>query len=136
MKFYPNRGFISILSIIALSIFVYNFIAWLNTSSVLQLAISVILFIVFTFLLITILRSQTVEINDNQIFLIIFSRKIEVDKNDLYEIVVRNDKIMSYRFNSNNNFHQISPSGYSDSDQINAMLNKLLSKNIKSVNKV
>ena len=84
----------------------------------------------------TFLRSQTVEINDNQIFLIIFSRKIEVDKNDLYEIVVRNDKIMSYRFNSNNNFHQISPSGYSDSDQMNAMLNKLLSKNIKSVNKV
>ena len=136
MKFYPNRGFISILSIITLSIFVYNFIAWLNTSSVLQLAISVILFIVFTFLLITFLRSQTVEINDNQIFLIIFSRKIEVDKNDLYEIVVRNDKIMSYRFNSNNNFNQISPSGYSDSDQMNAMLNKLLSKNIKSVNKV
>ena len=136
MKFYPNRGFISILSIITLFIFVYNFIAWLNTSSVLQLAISVILFIVFTFLLITFLRSQTVEINDNQIFLIIFSRKIEVDKNDLYEIVVRNDKIMSYRFNSNNNFNQISPSGYSDSDQMNAMLNKLLSKNIKSVNKV
>ncbi len=136
MKFYPNRGFISILSIITLSIFVYNFIAWLHTSSVLQLTISVILFIVFTFLLITILRSQTVEINDNQIFLIIFSRKIEVDKNDLYEIVVRNDKIMSYRFNSNNNFNQISPSGYSDSDQMNAMLNKLLSKNIKSVNKV
>ena len=136
MKFYPNRGFISILSIITLSIFVYNLIAWLNTSSVLQLAISVILFIVFTFLLITFLRSQTVEINDNQIFLIIFFRKIDVNKNDLYEIVVRNDKIMSYRFNSNNNFNQISPSGYSDSDQMNAMLNKLLSKNIKSVNKV
>ena len=59
-----------------------------------------------------------------------FSRPVQLDvSRDLYQIVVRDDDIRSFRFRHGDKYFQISPMGYQDGKQLSEHIKKIITKN-------
>ncbi len=93
------------------------------------IAIFIILFVPF-------LKNQKIIVNNEDILLFTFGRISRlVFCENLREIVVKEKRIVSYRFEKNGRHYQISPRAYYDSEELESLFSHLNNKcsNIVSV---
>jgi len=83
----------------------------------------------FFFMLMPLLRNQRLLITGKEIRLYSFGRRIGLSfSENLREIVVRQSEIVSYRFEKDARFYQISPRAYYESEILKKILAKLMKK--------
>ncbi|MBT4079696.1 MAG: hypothetical protein HOL17_00030 [Gammaproteobacteria bacterium] len=90
------------------------------------LSLSSVLFITVT---IPFLENRSVIIDNDKIFTFSFGKSLNFSFCDcIYEVTVRDDKAVSYRFDIDGKKTQISPSSYQDSDEMDMLFNNIKNK--------
>ena len=82
------------------------------------------------------IRNQIIEITGKGILLYSFGRKIELDSANLYEIMIKENGIKSYRFRKNRFEYQVTPRAYHDSIQLQEQFDQLFKVENLKVNVV
>jgi hypothetical protein len=105
------------------------YFAMKHGSMVLWLTLTVLL-VLFIFLFVPVLRNPRLLISGNDIKISIFGKwhSLSMSK-DLYELVIKDDDVVSYRFTREGKHFQISPSTYYEADEIRGKFKEILKKN-------
>jgi hypothetical protein len=112
MKFYPRRKFIIFLgtfSIIVSAIMTFSSFHSFGLNTTIP---ALIFFGVFVYLIVPVIKNQVVDVKDNSIIIYNFGKGFELGSDDLFEIVSRKGRALSYRFQKGTYRFQISPCGY------------------------
>ena len=109
--------------------FIIN-VHYLLDSSSISLYVSLIFLVgMFIFLFVPFLKNQKLIVSDEDIRLFTFGRISRlIFCKHLKEIVVKDDEIISYRFEKNGKYYQISPGAYYASEELKLLFNNLSSK--------
>jgi len=84
---------------------------------------------VFTFLFVPFLKNQKIIINNQDIRLFTFGRINElVFCKHINKVVVKENKVISYQFEKNGKYFQISPLAYYDDEELASLLSNLTDK--------
>ena len=105
----------------------------LDSSSVILYVSLIILVGMFVFLFMPFLKNQKLIVSDEDINLFTFGRinRLIFCKH-LTEIVVKENEIVSYRFEKSGKYYQVSPGAYYDSEKLKLLFNDL-NKKCKSI---
>ena len=105
----------------------------LDSGSVILYASLILLVGMFVFLFMPFLKNQKLIVSGRDIKLFTFGRiNSLVFCKHLKEIVVKQDEIISYRFENGGKYYQISPGAYYDSEELKLIFNDL-NKKCKSI---
>jgi len=101
----------------------------LGSGSVILYLSLILLVGVFVFLFMPFLKNQKLIVSDEDINLFTFGRinRLIFCKH-LTEIVVKENEIVSYRFEKSGKYYQVSPGAYHDSEELNLLFNDLNKK--------
>jgi len=105
----------------------------LDSSSVILYVSLIILVGMFVFLFMPFLKNQKLIVSDEDINLFTFGRINRlIFCQHLTEIVVKENEIVSYRFEKSGKYYQVSPGAYYDSEELQLLFNDL-NKKCKSI---
>ena len=117
--FLPARRHIAILSFIVAIFIMVNIYAIVLYNSIIYKISLVLLIILFTFFFVPVVRNQRVIISGDMIGVSIYGKWYSLSfNNDLCAVLREHDVIVSYRFNCNGQYYQISPSSYYESEEL------------------
>ncbi len=89
----------------------------------------VFLIVIFIILFVPFLKNQKIIVNNEDILLFTFGRINRlVFCENLREIVVKEEIVVSYRFEKNGRYYQISPRAYYDSEELESLFSHLNKK--------
>lgn len=108
---------------------IVNAVSLIAYGGVVLLCMHFLLGLTFFVFLFPVIKNQVVIITGDEIDIINFGHihKIDITKH-LCELVKRDDEIVGYRFDNNENFFQISPSGYFLSKELQSQFKRLVRK--------
>jgi hypothetical protein len=105
----------------------------LGSGSVILYASLILLVGMFVFLFMPFLKNQKLIVSGKDIKLFTFGRiNSLVFCKHLKEIVVKQDEIVSYRFENDGKYYQVSPGAYYDSEELKLLFNDL-NRNCKGI---
>jgi len=127
--FQPNRRQIGFWCAFVFLGIIINVHYLLDSSSVMLYVSLIFLVGMFIFLFMPILKNQKLIVSDEDIKLFTFGRinRLIFCKH-LREIVVKENEIVSYRFEKSEKFYQVSPGAYYDSEELQLLFNDLNKK--------
>ena len=83
----------------------------------------------FIFFVFPLLKYQKILVVNNTLKLSTFRKNNTLNfTNDLYEVVVKDSEVVSYRFEKDGKYFQISPDAYIKSEELKSILNRLFKK--------
>jgi len=101
----------------------------LNSNSIILYVSLAILTGMFIFLFMPFLKNQKLIISNECISLFAFGKINELTfHKNLKEVVIKDNEIVSYRFESRGNYYQISPNAYHQSEKLKSLFSDLIGK--------
>jgi len=86
-----------------------------------------LLFMAFFYFLVPVLKNQKFLVGDDYLKIFSFGSSCDVRfSRDLYEIVVKDSEVVSYRFEKDGKRFQISPDAYHEADEVKRIFSALL----------
>jgi len=125
----PRRKMVGIVCFIVLLLLAVNlYLLTMPGSKWLYIPLFV-LFGIFVFLVLPLLKNQKVMLSGRKLILFTFGKQNSLDlTKDLEEIVVHEDEIISYRFEKDGKYFQLSPSSYYEKDELKGNLESTLKR--------
>lgn len=112
MIFYPDTRLVLIIFIACLVACIGLAYLSFQQRNLLPLLGSVAMLSIALFLLVPIIKNQTVELIDKGLVITTFGMVVTLDVNDLYQVVKRRDGAISYRFQTGDFKCQVTPYAY------------------------
>jgi len=123
------RGLITFYSLIVAILIAINIYFLLKHGGVLLYVPLVLLSFLFLFLFVPVLRNPMLIIHGNEIRISSFGKWYTISfTKDLRAIVLKDNEVLSYKFESDGIYYQISPESYIESDEVEQRFSKLLKR--------
>jgi hypothetical protein len=127
--FRPTRLKIGMLCFMILTAILINLYSLLESHEIPLYFSLFLLLVAFVYLFVPLLKNQKLVIENENIKLFSFGNSYDLTfASDLFEIVVKDSEVISYRLKKEGMYFQISPYAYYDGDELNGILNDLYSK--------
>jgi len=125
----PRRKMVGVACFIVLLLLAVNLYLLTMSLSIWLLISLFVLFGIFVFLFMPLLKNQKVMLSGRKLILFTFGKKNSLDiTKDLEEIVVHEDEVISYRFEKDGKYFQLSPSSYYEGEELKENLESTLKR--------
>lgn len=125
--FKPNRmstGMLCVALIVMLAVNIYLLTEYNSIWLYVPLVVLSFAFVIFIF---PVIKNQRIILSGKKMYLFVFGQPNEIDiEKDLKEVVVRRGEVVSYRFEKDGTYFQISPASYHDHMELKGNLEAVL----------